>query len=549
MKKLIRYILIAVVVLVLLLIAIPFFIISPNQFRPTIEAKASAALGRQVHVGNMSLSLFSGTLSAEDLSIADDPAFSKDPFLKAKSLKVGVEIMPLIFSKAVHVTGITVTEPQVTLLHNPQGKWNFSSFGAASGEKQAPPKSTGGPTPEVSIAKLELKNGRITVGSTASAKRSVYEDVNVTASNVSLTSQFPASVNAKLPGGGTFMLDGKVGPLDDKDAALSPLDAKLMIHDLDLSKTGFIDPSTGIAGILYFDSTLASKAGEAHAHGNIKLEHLQAMKGGAPASVPVQVDFDSNYNLQTQAGVLEKGAIRIGGATANLAGSFNLAGESPVLNMKINGENMPVSDLQAILPAVGVILPKGASLQQGTLSTNLHAEGPADKLVTTGNIGLFNAKVAGFDLGSKLSALSALSGVKTGSDTSIEKLTSNLRFAPEGIRADAMDLVVPALGQVTGAGTVSSNSALDFKMVASLSSAQGSVTGALGGLLGGGAGSKLQKIPFKIQGTTSDPKFIPDAAGLAGGIAGSLLQGGAGKKPGQGLTDALGGLFGKKKKQ
>jgi AsmA protein len=547
MKKLIRYILIAVVVLVLLLIAIPFFI-SPNQFRPTIEEKASAALGRQVHVGNMSLSLFSGTLSAEDLSIADDPAFSKDPFLKAKSLNVGVEIIPLIMSKVVHVTGITITEPQVTLLHTPQGKWNFSSFGAASGEKEAQPKAAGGPAPEVSIGKLELKNGRITVGSTASAKRSVYEDVNVTASNVSLTSQFPASVHAKLPGGGSFMLDGKVGPLDDKDAALSPLDAKLMLHDLDLSKTGFIDPSTGIAGILHLDSTVASKAGKAHAQGNIKLEHLQAMKGGAPASVPVVVDFDSNYNLLDQAGVLDKGTIKIGGATANLAGTYNLSGESPVLNMKISGQNMPVQDLQAVLPALGVILPKGASLQQGTLSTNLQAQGPADKLVTTGNIGLFNAKIAGFDLGSKLSALSALSGVKTGSDTSIEKLTSNLRVAPEGIRADAMELVMPALGQVTGAGTVSSNSALDFRMIATMSSAQGSVTGALGGLLGGGAPSKLQKIPFKIQGTTSDPKFIPDAAGLAGGIADSLLQGGAGKKPGQGITDALSGLFGKKKK-
>lgn len=545
MKKLIRYILIAVVVIVLLLIAIPFFI-SPNQFRPTIEEKASAALGRQVHVGNMGLSLLSGSLSAEDLTIADDPAFSKDPFLKAKSLQVGIEMMPLILSKTIHVTGITISDPEVTLLHNAQGKWNFSSLGSGSTEKEAPSKS-GGPAPEVSVGKLELKNGRITVGATNSQKRSVYEDVKVEASDVSLASQFPVSVSAKLPGGGSFMLDGKVGPIDDKDAAMSPLDAKLMIHELDLAKTGFVDPSTGLGGILHFESTLASKSGKAHAQGNMKLEHLQAMKGGAPASVPVQVDFDSNYNLRSHDGVLEKGTVQIGKATANLAGTYDLGGDTPTVNLKISGQNMPVGDLQAVLPAVGVILPKGSSLQQGTMSTGLAVQGPVDKLVTTGNVGLFNAKLAGFDLGSKLSALSALSGVKSGADTSIEKLTSNLRVGPEGIRADAMELVMPALGQVTGQGTVSSSSALDFHMVATMSST-GSAAGALGGLLGGNA-SKLQKIPFKIAGTTSDPKFIPDAAGLAGGIAGSLLQGGGkGQKPGQGITDALGGLFGKKKK-
>src|SRR6266851_7010711 len=105
MNRIVRYLLIAVGILVVALIAIPFFL-SPNQFRPTIEEKLSAALGRPVTVGNMSLSLFSGSLSADDLSIADDPAFSKSPFLTAKSLKVGVEMRPLIFSKALHVTGV-----------------------------------------------------------------------------------------------------------------------------------------------------------------------------------------------------------------------------------------------------------------------------------------------------------------------------------------------------------------------------------------------------------------------------------------------------------
>jgi AsmA protein len=68
-----------------------------NSFRPKIESEASTALGRQVTVGNLSLSILSDRLAAEKIAIADDPAFGKKPFVTAKSLKVGVELMPLIF--------------------------------------------------------------------------------------------------------------------------------------------------------------------------------------------------------------------------------------------------------------------------------------------------------------------------------------------------------------------------------------------------------------------------------------------------------------------
>ena len=119
---------IVVVVLLLVAIALPF-LINVNSFRPKLESELTEALGREVKVGNLSLSILSGSVSAEDLSIADDAAFSKDPFIRAKSLKVGVEVMPLIFSKKLHVTDITLDKPEIALLRDAAGKWNFSSLG------------------------------------------------------------------------------------------------------------------------------------------------------------------------------------------------------------------------------------------------------------------------------------------------------------------------------------------------------------------------------------------------------------------------------------
>jgi hypothetical protein len=62
-------------------------------------------------------------------------------------------------------------------------------------------------------------------------------------------------------------------------------------------------------------------------------------------------------------------------------------------------------------------------------------------------------------------------------------------------------------------------------------------------------------VPFLIQGTTSDPKFVPDVGGLAAGMlkselgcAGGVASGAAtGQKPADALS-GIGGLFGKKKK-
>jgi len=551
-KGKLRYIVIGIVVLVLLCAALPF-LIDANQFRPTVEEKLSAALQRQVKIGNLSLSLLSGSLSADNLSIADDPAFSQSAFLSAKSFRVGVELVPLIFSKAMHITGLTIEKPEVVLLRNPAGKWNYSSLAATgSGQSSSSAPKSGGATPDLTIKKLELKDGRVAVGSTTSPKRSVYDELNLEASDVSLNSQFPLRLSAKLPGGGSLKVDGKAGPVDHTDASLTPVSAKLAISGLDLARTGFLDPASGIAGIVDLNSDVSSASGKAKAKGTLKLDKVQMVKGGSPAQTPINIDFDSDYDLRRSAGTLNDGVVKIGGAVAHLTGTFETQGDSTRLNLKLNAQNMPVKDVQSVLPAAGIVLPKGASLQQGTLNANLNSSGPLDKLVTTGDVGLFNATLTGFDLGSKLSALSAFTGAKSGNgNTSIEKLTSNVRAAPEGIQLSSLLMVLPALGQLSGNGTISAPSnALNFKMLATLSAA-GGVVNVVGGLTGRRS-SGNQGIPFSIQGTTSDPKFVPDVKGMAGSIAGSQVGNllGGSKSQGQsgGVGGALGGMFGKKSK-
>jgi len=142
-----------------------------------------------------------------------------------------------------------------------------------------------------------------------------------------------------------------------------------------------------------------------------------------------------------------------------------------------------------------------------------------------------NTALEGFSLRSKLSAIPGLSGKQSGNDTAIENLSSDVRNAPDGTRLDKIDVVVPSLGTVTGAGTISPNQELNFKMLANLPGAGAVVTKVVG--LGAGG------IPVAIGGTASNPTFTPDMSAVAGGKLKSLIP--------TGKSNPLGGLFGKKK--
>src|ERR1700686_4472894 len=160
MKRLLVISGIVIGVLVLFVIAGPLFI-NVDSFRPDLEKKLSAALNRTVHIGKLEASILSGGATASELAIDDDPAFNKGPFLRASSVKIGVQLMPLIFSKQLKVTSLTVQKPDITLLKNGAGKWNYSTLG---GPPQKAAEPAGKASPDVSIDKFEIVDGTVRMG-------------------------------------------------------------------------------------------------------------------------------------------------------------------------------------------------------------------------------------------------------------------------------------------------------------------------------------------------------------------------------------------------
>ena len=737
MSKPARLVLIAVGAVVALLViaavSVPLFL-NTDSFRTKIETTLTQSLGRKVTIGKLDLSVLSGGLVAENAVIADDAKFSTQPFVQADSVKIGVEMFPLLLRKEVVIRGFTMQSPKIQLLRAANGTWNYSTIGSNSQANQS--AETKQAFPNLTVGEVDIKDGRITVGggpgtSGAGAVSRVYEQVNLNVKDFSFSKAFPFTVAANLPAGGTVSLKGTAGPLNQQDASASPFSGHLEIKHLDPLAAGFVDASDGITGTIdslvldaawsgtqmhvsklivdtpkltlvrsnapaqpkpanaegttMLDSlsvddaqvkngtvtlTTAGQTGSAavysqvnaqvtnltpkssspfsvsgslpgggsvsatgnagpfnqqnnastpldaqinlkhfaigsagvlppdagidgvadlqakvqsngqtlNAAGTVQVAGIKLAKNGVPSSKPVQVQFTIVQNEQAMSGTVQQAVLTVGAAVVNLSGTYQSSGPSTAINLKVVGNAVPINEIEAFLPALGVHLPQGSRLQGGTLTTSLAVTGSTANPVISGPVRVNNTQLAGFDLGSKLQALSTFTGGRigssTGSGTTIRSLSMDVRQEGGAIRTDKVALDVAGVGTATGAGGVSAAGALNYNMILKLTGLTagsggsnqasaanaGGVMGALsgfipggaaaGGVLGGVAGSVLKAgIPVAIGGTTSNPTFTPNVAGLASGAAKGLLGGKTqpnnGKKTDNPLSNALGGLLGK----
>jgi AsmA protein len=527
---------IVIIILLAAAAAVPF-LIDGNQFRPALESRLTAALGRQVKIGNLKISLFSGGAVATNVSIADDPAFSQSPFLEAESLKVGVEMLPLILHRTLNVTGVTIEDPQIHILETAAGAFNLSSIGAKSGAKQTPsvtPESAGAPStaPSLSIARIEISGGKITFEKRApGARPNEIHKLDLVAKNFSPGAAFPVSVSAEVPGGGEVHIDGTAGPFDSGDAMDTPFNAKFHIDHLDLVASGLVHPDDGISGIASLDGSADSSRGTINTTAKFTADRVILAKGGSPAPKPIAVDFSLSHHLARQSGDIHKMVVHLGSVDANLDGAYRLETEPASVNLHLTGSQIQLPDLAAFLPALNFTLPSGSSITQGIADLNVTSAGPLNALVTQGHVAAQNVRLSDYDFASKLQVLHEFTGIKAQPHTLIQTLSSDVNHTVNGTALDNVQFAVAGVGAIVGSGAISPSHALNFKMRAALG---GGALASLGGSQGG--------IPFTIQGTADHPVIRPDVEGIVTNTLKDLTGGkSAGSVAGGLLNDLLGG--------
>ncbi len=545
--------------------AFPFTASAHLPGEGTVSVKGTAG---PVNQADASATPFSGNLVIKHL----DPlaAGFVDPSDGISGLVESLTLDASWSGQQMHVTKLVVDGPHLSVVRNNAPKT---------------PKPAGNPEGSTMLKSLavdsaEINNGALTLTTAGqTGPPAVYQNLHATLTNLTPTTASPFTLGAQLPGGGTLNANGSAGPFDAAKEIATPVNAQVSLRHFELQTGGVVPPDAGISGMADLDAKIVSNGQTLNANGTARVEGIRLAKNGTASGKPVQLQFNLAQNEQALTGTIEQAVVTVGRAVVNVAGTYQSSGPTTAIDLKVNGQGMPIDEIEAFLPALGVKLPTGSRLQGGTLTANLTVSGSTANPVVSGPVRLDNTVLAGFDLSSKLQAITRLTGARSGSATQLRSLSMDVRDEGSTVRTDKIALDMPALGTATGSGSVADGGALNYHVIlkpAALGGvtsaipaggAGGGIAGQLLGMVPGGAvgkgigglggGALKGGIPVAIAGTTSNPTFTPDLRGLAGSIGAGAAQGLIRGKTGQGspdgkvvgssVTNSLSGLFGKHK--
>ncbi|WP_260735272.1 AsmA family protein [Tunturiibacter lichenicola] len=528
MRKSVKIVLAAVIAIPIIVVAaIPLFV-NANTFRPTIESRLTAALSRKVTLGDLSFSFTNGSLVANDLAIADDPKFDQTPFFTAKRLNIGVQMKPLIFHHQLLIRSFEVDAPQIHLIRAEDGTWNFSTLSHGTNSLNTTRPTT---LPDLPVDRIIIQDGNAKIETLPSQKNpQVYDHLGVQLQHFSLTQAFPFTVSASLPSDGKVEVSGTVGPINPQDATLTNFDTQVKIHHLDPVAAGYVDAAAGISMIASLDAHVVSDGMNVTSDGKVHAEQLILLKGGKAAPYPLDVSYQVVHSLKSNNGQVSDLVFQTGAIAIHIKGNYQLAANVPVFDLKLLAQSVPINDLQALMPAIGVKLPNGATLKGGTLSAKFTIKGTPTDNVIVGSYEIKNTKLVGYDLGSKIAGIAALGGIKTGDTTAIDISRANVRITKSGSESTNIYSVLPALGESTGSGTVSPSGALDFHLISKVTSAKGlnkvgvNLLTKLNSSSDAAKPSTANGIPISITGTAEAPVITADVNGLVKGNAATLKK-------------------------
>ena len=107
-----------------------------NRNKDWLTAQAEAAIGRRVGFAEIGVSIRGGLgVHVSNLTVADDPAFSSEDFLRADGVRVAVKILPALRGRY-EVRRFVLDRPSITVIQTARGL-NVDSLGAPAGKQPA----------------------------------------------------------------------------------------------------------------------------------------------------------------------------------------------------------------------------------------------------------------------------------------------------------------------------------------------------------------------------------------------------------------------------
>ena len=367
------------IIVVVIVVGATFFLATfdVNKYRGTIQSQIEKRIGRPVTLGDMHLKVFPPRFAVQDLSIADDPRFSPDaPFVKAKELDVSIKLLPLLH-KQIEIDSLNLAQPNVNLIKNQGGQWNFASLGhgpeiAGNTPSQQPtttPKNTGKSKPaqpetsaqpnagatrsaetkeqQFSLGELTIQDGQISLlDQTQSKTPSLYNHIDVTLKNFAMNSPFTVDATVHMAGAGAqdLKLQGQGGPLVEQDLSKTPFHGTLELKQVGIGDfTKFLNSPAlnGTDGVMSGQTRINNDSGKLTAEGETDIQNVKVR--GMELGYPVSVQYDLTDEMPTEVITVRKLTMKLGSTPLEMTGTLETKSTPAHIDVNLRANNVSVA--------------------------------------------------------------------------------------------------------------------------------------------------------------------------------------------------------------
>ena len=509
--KIVIGVLIAVVVLVGVILALPF-LIDLNKYQDQYKPLIEDALNRKVQLQDIRLTIWPRIgARVAGFAVQDDPAFGSSPFTSLTSLDVGVKLMPLLSGK-VEVEDITLRDPVIMLIKNKSGVLNVSTIGRTGVElpetpSRAPIPSTEGPLKILALLavdRVSLVGGQLTYRDLSAAKPTEYivQNMELLLQSVRLgqtpSLHFSALVQPfNLP----VTLDGTFGPLKETT------DIDAINLQLALGKTHF----TITGNTAGHDATVTINSPVINtAHVPIAL----------PLNKPVELkNLEITAAVKGQNAHLSNLSFQLFDGQVKAQGGLTSGSDSPPFTGKVTIQGLQLGPALDALAATQVSISGTAGADLALQGRGFSMQDLTKTLEGTSHVAVKDGKIEGVNLLQEAISALKVAGISLNDAkvTAFSTIETDLAIK-EGIINVQRLLMDSHDFQATGAGTVGFDQTLNLKVTLNLSQALSQT------IAGSSPSARLAltegrlNVPLLITGTMQAPSYGLDSKALTGKI-------------------------------
>jgi AsmA protein len=352
-----------------------------NRNKDYLLAQAKEALGRDVKIGDIGVTLWGGIgVRLKEFSLADDPSFAKEPFVRAEDLQVNIKLLPL-FRKELQVSKVILHRPVINVIKDQKGQFNFSTIGREKEkketEKEKSPKEHA-TAPALLVSLIDVDGGEIQYMDRSQGIDFRASQVDLKLNNISFDRPVNVDLSAAVLGAGkqNLKMKARVGPLGAKaDLNNLPLEGDVDLDSVPLANLEKTLPGLKqrypqgleLAGAVGSKTHFSGSLGKdvlPQINGTVNLVSVSARLPQLPQPI---TDINAKINFTGKTAELPESPFRIGKSQVRLAAK--VTSFAPLnLSYRLSSPEVNLADLRATASGGG---------KKPELVKNLTSEGTA----------------------------------------------------------------------------------------------------------------------------------------------------------------------------